>query len=63
LTASEAVLMTPRVALVNDRMRLACRSPSNRPPRKQWTSLKQRWQFAGRSLQNYRSVGDTGEAD
>src|ERR1700730_13650355 len=26
LTAREAVLMTPRVALVNDRIRLACRS-------------------------------------
>jgi hypothetical protein len=45
LTAKEAVLMTPRVALVNDTMHLACRSPSNRPSRKRWTSPKQRVWF------------------
>src|SRR5271166_1799078 len=42
LTAREAVLTTPRVALANDNTRLACMSPSNRLVRKRCTSVKQR---------------------
>src|ERR1700674_1313120 len=42
LTARDAVLITPRVALANDSTRLACRSPSNRPSRKPCTWSKQR---------------------
>src|ERR1039457_4097951 len=40
LTARDAVLMTPSVALARDSTRLACRSPSNRFSRKRFTCGK-----------------------
>src|SRR5664279_476648 len=42
LTARDAVLTTPSVALASDRTRLACRSPSNRPLIKRFTPWKPR---------------------
>src|SRR5277367_5126089 len=45
LTARDAVLMTPRVALARDTTRLACMSPSSRLATKRCTCVKQRVWF------------------